>query len=147
MKVAIASLMLMVLSGCTITHPVVRAPQAPMMHVVVCWLKDPADPKAAQQLIDQSVQFRQVPGVVRVFAGKQHSVATTRPIDDTSFDVLVVMTFESAQALKDYQASSDHQNAVKKVLLPLTRKVVVYDAFNADTPIVEETHKAHKKKA
>jgi uncharacterized protein (DUF1330 family) len=145
MKRSIVGLMLL-LSGCYISRPVivVKSP-APMQHVVICWLKDPGDAKEADQLIAASNDFRKLKGVVRVFAGRQHSVATTRPIDDGSFDVMVVMSFESPEALRDYQASKEHQDAVKKVLQPLTRKVVVYDAYNPATPA--DSDKVKKKKA
>jgi hypothetical protein len=96
-------------------------------HVVVCWLNDPNDAQAARKLVDSSLAFWEIPGVIRVQAGPRYRAPASRPIDDTSFDVAVVMTFDSPEALRAYQASEPHERSVREVLRPLTRRVVVYD--------------------
>jgi uncharacterized protein (DUF1330 family) len=67
--------------------------------------------------------------VVEVQTGQVLLHKDPRPIDDGTYDVLIVMTFQNPRALRQYQDSDEHQRAVKQTLQPLTRKVVVYDAL------------------
>ena len=128
MRTAIAAILVVFLAGCSVTKEPTPNLHGPMTHVVVCWLKQPRNGLDASELIAASRQFRRLPGVTGVSVGLQRSVATTRPIDDTTFDVLIVMSFDSPESLRAYQNSPAHQRAVKDVLQPLTRKVLVYDA-------------------
>ena len=94
-------------------------------HVVLCWLKTPGDDAAAQRIIDTSDDFRRLPGVLAVTAGR--AVPSTRPVVDSSFDVGVVITFRDEPAMAAYESSPTHARAVKEVLQPLTAKLKIYD--------------------
>jgi hypothetical protein len=109
--------MFLVFPGC--------APEARVTHVVVCWLKDPADAHARQQLIADSKSFTKIPGVVSVSAG--NVLPSTRPSVDSSFDVAVVMKFRDEQALASYASHPIHLRAVERTLKPLVAKYVIYD--------------------
>lgn len=115
MKFAPVFLMLM-LASCQQTH---------VTHVVVCWLKTPGDQRAAQQLIDDSKSFTQIPGIVNVSAGRV--LPSTRPSVDSSFDVAIVMKFKDEDALKSYGQHPIHLQAVERTLKPLVAKYVIYD--------------------
>jgi hypothetical protein len=135
MRTAVAVLVLLMISGCVTAYPSTRQPEVPgtVAHVVVCWLKEPGSNSQTQRLIDASHDLRKIPGVRYVFAGRRTPVnEPARPIDDTTFDVLVVMKFDTVQALKAYQSSAEHTETVRSVLQPLTSKVVVYDAIDPD---------------
>ena len=97
-------------------------------HVVICYLKQPGDPAARQQLIDASKEFRQIPGVLDVRVGKV--LPSTRPIVVSDYDVGLVITYKDAEAMKNYVTHPIHEKAVREVLGPLVAKVVVYDFVN-----------------
>jgi hypothetical protein len=94
-------------------------------HVVLCWLKTPGEDAAAQRIIQTSDDFRRLPGVVSVTAGRP--VPSTRPVVDSSFDVGVVITFRDEAAMAAYESSPTHVRAVKEVLQPLTSKLKIFD--------------------
>jgi hypothetical protein len=94
-------------------------------HVVVVWLKQPGNESQREQLIERSKTFTQIPGVLRVSAGTV--LPSTRPMVDSSFDVAVVFTFASEQALREYDEHPIHKRAVQELLAPLSAKVVIYD--------------------
>lgn len=97
----------------------------PVKHVVLIWLKEPGDRKARQKLIETSKSFEQIPGVISVSAGTP--LESDRPVVDDSFDVAVVITFESREAMQNYETHPLHADAVEKVLRPLTDRMVIYD--------------------
>jgi hypothetical protein len=104
------------------------APSSPppgVLHVVICWLNDPADPEARRRVIEASRAFERIPGVRRVSAGEP--LPSARPLVDDSFDVGILMEFESRQALAAYLRHPEHVRATREVLRPLTARIVVYD--------------------
>jgi hypothetical protein len=94
-------------------------------HVVVCWLNESGNKEARHKIIDASRGFSSIPGVIDVRAGSV--IQSNREIVDSSFDVAIYLSFENEQKLQDYLAHPFHNNAVKKILKPLVRKIVVYD--------------------
>ena len=97
----------------------------PVTHVVICWLKSPGDESARQRVIDETQTFRQIPGVIRVTAGRP--IPSTRPVVDSSYDVGIVITFQDEAALQAYETNPIHVKARDEVLRPLTGKLVIYD--------------------
>ena len=94
-------------------------------HVVVCWLNESGNKEACHKIIEASRGFSSIPGVINVRAGRV--IQSERKIVDGSFDVAIYLSFENKQKLQDYLAHPIHKNAVKKILKPLVRKIVVYD--------------------
>jgi hypothetical protein len=103
----------------------IAADTAGTTHVVMCWLKDPGNADARRQLIDRSKTFTHIPGIKSISVGPP--LPSTRPVVDSSFDVGIVMHFENEQALRDYDHNPIHQQAVKELLQPLVKKLVIYD--------------------
>ena len=50
---------------------------------------------------------------------------------DHSYDVAIVATFESTQALDAYSRHADHDKVIDEKLKPLVDKVIVYDFAEA----------------
>ncbi len=50
-----------------------------------------------------------------------------RPVVDDSFDVGLVMRFANAQDLSTYEKHPVHVQAVKEILQPIAKKLLVYD--------------------
>ncbi|HBE23040.1 MAG TPA: stress protein, partial [Verrucomicrobiales bacterium] len=53
--------------------------------------------------------------------------SSDRPVVDDSFDVALLVRFTDVAALHAYEADPRHVKEVKEVLLPLTKKIQVYD--------------------
>jgi len=124
-RALIAGLLLIatISAGCASLRP---ASGGQIEHIVVVWLKEPGNETQRQQLIERSKTFTQIPGVLRVSAGTV--LPSNRPMVDSSFDVAVVFTFASEQALRDYDQHPIHKKAVQELLAPLSAKVVIYDS-------------------
>jgi uncharacterized protein (DUF1330 family) len=128
MRLVLTCLLLITVTGCAPSKkPPVETGR--VIHVVVCWLKEPGDIASRRELIDVSHRFKDIPGVVDVQTGQVLRHDHPRPIEDGTYDVLIVMTFQNPRALRQYHASDEHQRVVKQTLQPLTHKVVVYDAL------------------
>lgn len=119
---ALIVVMMLSLTGCASMRP---AGGGQIEHVVVVWLKQPANETQRQQLIERSKTFTQIPGVLHVSAGT--CVPSTRMGVESGFDVAVVMTFASEQALREYDTHPIHKKAVQELLAPLSAKFVIYD--------------------
>ena len=115
-KQLIAALLLACLAGC--------ASRGQVSHVVIYWLKNPGDETARQRIIDESAKFKEIPGVVRVTAGR--AIPSTRPVVDSTWDVGFVITFKDEAALRAYDVHPIHKQAVS-VSRPLTAKLLIYD--------------------
>jgi len=123
-RIAATLLAATLLTGCA--HPGhAPATGARLYHVVLVWLKEPGNPEARRQIIKVSKSFRAIPGVIDVKAG--HSIPSQRAIVDDSFDVGILLTFRDRRAMRAYLTNPDHKRAVRTVLRPLVRKIVVYD--------------------
>lgn len=101
----------------------------PVQHVVICWLKEPGNAQARQQLIAASHSFAEIPGVLSVSVGP--SLPSERAAVDSSYDIGVLITLRDAAALQDYLNHPTHEQAVKDVLGPLSKKIIVYDFVGA----------------
>jgi hypothetical protein len=94
-------------------------------HVVIFWT-DPANPKAADELIAGAKKYlAPIPGITHFHAGKM--APSRRPVVDQSYQVALNVAFTDRQAQDDYQVHPLHLEFVEKVFKPHCRKVVVYD--------------------
>ena len=133
MKNCLAVLVLFSAISCTATEPSevprrLEIPPGAVTHVVVVWLKTPGDDVARAKLIAASKRFEEIPGVLRVTAGRP--VPSTRPVVDSSFDVAVMILFRDKQAMNDYEVHPLHKQAVDETLKPLAGKVLIYDSVD-----------------
>ena len=100
-------------------------PEERINHIVFCWLKEPGNKVQRAQLIETSLKFREIPGVLEVRTGEV--VKSDRAIVDSTYDVAVFLSFNNTDDLQKYLDHEDHVAAVKTILRPLTQKVLVYD--------------------
>ncbi len=94
-------------------------------HIVLCWLKEPGDRTQRQELMEQTRRLREIPGVREIRVGE--SIPSDRPIVDDSFDVGIVMTFDNVADMNRYLRHPQHRWALQEKILPLTRRILVYD--------------------
>ncbi len=86
-------------------------------HVVFVWLKTPGDAVARQKVIETTRDLeRLIPGLSVTAAGEP--LPSERPVVDDSFDVGLVMVFDSPEHLAAYDAHPAHKKAVSEVLVP-----------------------------
>ena len=94
-------------------------------HVVIFWT-DPANPKAADELIAGAEKYlKPIPGVLHYHIGKM--VPSHRPVVDQSYQVALNLVFPDKKAQDDYQVHPMHVEFVEKVFKPIMKRVVVYD--------------------
>ena len=79
---------------CSCTGMDVTKKKSRVNHVVLCWLKDKGNQEQRQLLINKSLQFIEIPGVLEVRAGKV--LKSDRSIVDSSYDVAIFLSFRSA---------------------------------------------------
>lgn len=96
-----------------------------VIHIVLIWLKDQGNQEHIQQVIDGSNQLREIPGLQEMRVGK--SISSDREIVDDSFDVGLYMVFKNEIYLQRYLVHPVRQSVVKKVLIPLSKKIRVHD--------------------
>lgn len=95
-------------------------------HVVLIWLQKPADAADRAALIAQAKKFQaEIPQIQHLSVGTP--LASERPVVDDSFDVGLVMRFANQTDLTTYEKHPVHEKAVKEVIKPLAKKLVVYD--------------------
>jgi len=94
-------------------------------HVVLCWLKDSGNTAHRRRIIEASRSFKKIPGVLDVRVGEV--LESDRKIVDDSFDVAITVSFDDTQSLAEYLAHPIHQKAKDEILLPIIKKIVVYD--------------------
>ncbi len=123
MKNLLLSVLAVALSACATTSP--PAPSGSVDHVVLIWLKRPGNAADRQAVQAASEELRAIPGIR--FLSHGTPLPSDRPVVDDSFDVGLVMRFDSAAALQAYEQHPLHVEKVAKVLKPLSRKIVVHD--------------------
>ena len=95
-------------------------------HVVLIWLKHKGNAQERAKIIATAKEFRsKIPGILAMSVGEP--LPSDRPVVDSSFDVGLVMRFESKEALDAYEKHPEHLKAVKEILAPLAAKLVVHD--------------------
>ncbi len=109
-------------ASCATTPP---ATKGSIEHVVLMWQKRPGNTADRAALIAACEELRAVPGVRSLHTGT--ALPSDRPIVDDSFDVGLTVRFDSVAALSAYGINPFHVKRKDEVLVPLTKKILVYD--------------------
>jgi len=123
MKKFLVVLFAAVLSSCSTIAP--PAPGGSVDHLVFFWQKRPGNLEDRKKITDAIDRLRVIEGMTALDYGV--AVPSSRPVVDDSFDLAMRMRFTSLQALQSYETDPRHVKEVKEVLLPLTKKIQVYD--------------------
>jgi hypothetical protein len=95
-------------------------------HAVFVWLKRPGNKADRAALVEGTKQLQKSTGLITSF---RHGtpVPSARAVVDDSFDLALLMRFQSRAALAAFETHPDHLRAKKELLRPLSRKVLIYD--------------------
>ncbi len=119
-----ASALLSSCTSCPMGHKTTAAGK--VEHVVLVWLKKPGDAADRAKVIDAAKMFQaEIPEIQHLSVGT--ALASDRPVVDDSFDVGLVMRFANPADLATYEKHPVHVKAVKEVLQPIAKKLLVYD--------------------
>ncbi len=94
-------------------------------HIVFGWLKEPGNMEHREKIIKTCQSLKEIPGIIDLSVGQP--IPSDRKIVDDSFDVGMCMVFKNVEDMKKYIDHPEHVKASKEVLMPLMKKVVVYD--------------------
>lgn len=99
-------------------------------HLVLCWLKESGNVKDRKKIIELTETFRDIPGVIHAHAGEV--VISDREIVDDSFDVGILIVTKDQTDLRKYLEHPKHVRAKEKILMPIMRKILVYDFIKVE---------------
>jgi len=128
MKKLLFAILLMSAGCSSIQGPVHNKPaldQVGVMHIVLIWLKEPDNSSHINKVVMETKKLEKIEDVQAINVGS--SILSNRIIVDDSFDVGLSMEFVNTNAMERYLIHPEHIHAVKSILRPLTRKIVVYD--------------------
>ena len=95
-------------------------------HIVLVWLKRHGNAADHATVIAAAKMFQaEISQIQHLSVGP--AVPSERTIVDDSFDVGLVMRFNSKADMDTYEKHPVHVSAVKQTLLPLAKKLLVYD--------------------
>lgn len=105
----------------------ISSPQSPgyIDHAVFFWMKNPHSTSDRQKLVDAIERLRAIECIEHIAHGR--ALASDRPVVDDSFDLGLLVRFKNAADLHSYEKDPRHMKEVHEVLLPLTKKIQVYD--------------------
>jgi len=94
-------------------------------HVVIFWT-DPAQPDAAEELIEGANRYlRGIPGIQHFHVGRMAS--SDRPVVDQTYQVALNTVFATKADQDAYQVHPGHIEFVENVFKRVCTRVVVYD--------------------
>lgn len=120
-------LLAITLSACA-SNSTIKPLEKTLVHIVLIWLKDAGNQEHIQQVAEVTKQLEAIPEIQELRMGT--SVPSNRKIVDDSFDIGIYMIFKSEESMEIYLRHPKHQEAVRKIIKPLTRKIIVYDISN-----------------
>jgi hypothetical protein len=97
-------------------------------HIVLVWLNEPGNAAIKERLVATTRSFpAQIDGIVALSIGD--ALPSDRDVVDDTFDLALVIRFVNKAALDAYEVHPAHQQAVKDVLAPNVRRIVVHDSM------------------
>ena len=110
-------------SSCTCCQ---TTPKGKVEHIVLVWLKRPGNAADRATVIATAKKFQaEIRQIQHLSVGS--AVPSDRPVVDDSFDIGLVMRFASKADMDAYEKHPVHVKAVKEVLAPIAKKLLVYD--------------------
>ena len=118
------------LSGCFSKFEKKSEDSKILTHIVLCWLKDPGNLEHRKKIIEITDSFNEIPSVINARAG--NPIMSERSIVDDSFDVGILIVTKDQTDLRKYLDHPKHVIAKEKILMPIIRKILVYDFIKVE---------------
>ena len=99
--------------------------RGPINHVVLVWFKDSVNAGEIAEVRAGTLELQTIPGIRSIQVGT--AVPSRRTIVDDSFDLGIVMTFDSAADMRAYLEHPQHQAFVQRFIKGRVNKLLVYD--------------------
>ncbi|BFM17784.1 hypothetical protein R50073_39670 [Maricurvus nonylphenolicus] len=97
----------------------------PVSHVVMLWFKEGTAAEDIAAAGQQAEMLKQIAGVIGVRQGP--AMASDRSHVDDSFDLGLLISFESEAAMRAYVSDPIHKEYVKRYISGRVEKLLVYD--------------------
>ncbi|HEX7027333.1 MAG TPA: Dabb family protein [Gammaproteobacteria bacterium] len=94
-------------------------------HVVLVWFNRSVDESYIHQVAVASQQLEQISGVITISAGLP--IESERPVVDDSFDLGLIIRFDSVDKMRSYVSDPIHKKFVEDYLQGKLDKLLVYD--------------------
>lgn len=94
-------------------------------HVILVWFNEEVTPAQIAQIETKTGELSAIGELKFVTTGR--AVQSDRPIVDDSFDLGVIMQFDSKEAMERYLEDPRHKAFVAEYLKGKVKKLVVYD--------------------
>lgn len=109
-----------------VRNAAVDARRGDIEHLVFVWLNRPGSKADRTALIRATEKLGQATGLIESirYGGP---LPSGRPVVDDSFDLALLMRFKDPQSLAEFEKSPAHEQAIRQVLRPLARRVVIHD--------------------
>ena len=124
MRLPIVALLALLLSACA-GHP---PHSSGVSHVVLVWFEDTVSTTDIADIRARSLELQNIPGLKSIQAGA--AVPSERPIVDDSFDLGLVMRFETVEAMQAYLTHPRHQAFVRQHIRGKVKRLQVYDILD-----------------
>ena len=95
-------------------------------HLVFVWFNRPGSKASRTALLRATEELSKATGFIESvrYGGP---VPSQRPTVDDTFDLALLMRFKDRRTLAKFEKSPVHEQAIREVLRPLARKVLIYD--------------------
>ncbi len=97
----------------------------PLNHVVLVWLKDPANEAQVQEIIDNADVLATIPSVLAVSAGRP--VPSDREMVDDSFSAGINIVLRSPEAILGYLQHPVHVDYLDRFVKGKAARIQIYD--------------------
>ncbi len=114
------------LMGLILLLPVVSAQaEQPISHVVMVWFQEGTSVEHIADAGQQTEKLRDIAGVIDVRVGE--ALASDRSHVDDSFDLGILVSFDSVSSMRAYVNDPIHKAYVKGYIAGRVEKLLVYD--------------------
>lgn len=97
-----------------------------VQHVVLVWFNDDVSEQHIQQVVEQSYALQQkIPQLKRIRIGD--AIESDRKMVDDSFDIGLVMSFDSLSDLREYEGHPEHKAFLGQYIKGRVAKILIYD--------------------
>ena len=97
-----------------------------IQHVVLVWFNEDVSEQHIQQVIEESYALQQsIPQIRSVRIGR--AIESDRKMVDDSFDIGLVMSFDTLQDLRDYEQHPEHKAFLARYVKGRVAKLLIYD--------------------